>query len=373
MKLFRLFFAILLTGLFAAGCDNGSTTDNNDGGTAAQGSIELTADRELICADGEDFATFSVFVKTEDGSISDITDEAEIYISATDELIESDRFSTTVKGDYSFYAAYGLNITDEITISAVDVIPELPEDPQEDAFDFRHRMLLVQHTGAECSNCPRMMNSLKALSEDAAYNTLYTHVASHAYLDGQNDAAYSPAAKTLSAMFNSGAYPELTFNLTNTSTGTEYNEICTQINTLKKESVSAGIAMAVEHAEGEIIANVEFKTSEAKTYRIGAWLLEDNIFARQAGATESWHHYHNNALRAMHGNGQIECIYGTVSGNVEAGTKIQKFFRFPLEDSYIGENCKVLVFVTAADASGNYDIVNSVVCKVGESVSYDYK
>lgn len=361
---------IIASALICAGCGEKTDEGKDD---IKEGTIALSADRMVICSDGADAATFIVTITDAKGNSKDITDQAEIYFTATDELLAGNRFRTTESGEYAFYAAYGLSLSDEVSISALSVIPEVPADPQPEGKDFSHRMLLVQHTGATCPNCPLMMTSLKALSENAEYNTAYNLVASHSYNGGSNDNAYSDAAKTVSAMLCSGRYPELTFNLSNTSTGHGYNDICEQVDKHAKASADAGIAMAVETSGNNIIASIEYKFGVGKVYRIGAWVLEDNIFATQSGATESWQHTHHNALRLMHGEKQNDRIYGTSLGSVKAGEKVEKILKFQLEDGWKTENCKVLAFVTEADTEGNYDIVNTVVCKVGEKVAYDYK
>lgn len=361
---------IIASALLCAGC-NGSTDEGKT--DIKEGQITLTADRMVICSDGADAATFKVTITDTKGNAKDITKEAEIYFTETDELLTGNMFSTSEAGEYAFYAAYGLNLSDEVSISALTVIPEVPSDPQPDGKSFSHRMLLVQHTGATCPNCPLMMTSLKTLSENAEYSNSYNLAASHSYNGGSNDKAYSDAAKTVSAMLCSGAYPELTFNLSNISTGHNYNDICEQVGKHAKASADAGIAMAVETSGNNIIATIEYKFAAGKVYRIGAWVLEDNIFATQSGATESWQHTHHNALRLMHGEKQNDRIYGTSLGSVKAGEKAERILKFQLEDGWKAENCKVLAFVTEADAEGNYDIVNTVVCKTGEKVAYEYK
>lgn len=362
--------------LMLAGCSGTVNSDSNGDETKPKGKLTLTVDRNIIKADGNDAAAFTVTFKENGGENKDITKEAEIYFSDSDDLLGSDRFSTKKAGEHTFYAAYGLNISEEVTVSALSVIPEIPADPNEGATAFKHRILIIQHTGATCPNCPLMMNSLKTLSENAEYNTAYHLVASHSYNDGLNDKAYSSAAKTISAMFNDQSYPSLTFNLTNTNTGHNYNDICNQIDALRQESAHAGASASVAAADGEIIVNAEFKFAEDGTYRIGAWLLEDGIFATQHGATENWHHTHNNALRAMYGDKQTESIYGRALGEVKAGTKSDALFRFTLEDGWKAENCKVLIFITEARKNGAetiYDIVNCTVCKAGESTAYEYR
>jgi hypothetical protein len=36
------------------------------------------------------------------------------------------------------------------------------------------------------------------------------------------------------------------------------------------------------------------------------------------------------------------------------------------------ENCEVVVIVSAADSKGEYELINSIVCPVGESIAYQY-
>lgn len=45
-------------------------------------------------------------------------------------------------------------------------IPELPADPQEGSTSFQHRIMLLQHTGTYCPNCPKLMSSLKEVAEE---------------------------------------------------------------------------------------------------------------------------------------------------------------------------------------------------------------
>ena len=73
----------------------------------------------------------------------------------------------------------------------------LPADPKPASISFSHRILLVQHTGTYCPNCPRLMTSLKELALDETYAAKYHHVAAHSYNES-GDLAYSEAAKNLS-------------------------------------------------------------------------------------------------------------------------------------------------------------------------------
>lgn len=339
-----------------------------------KGDISLCADKEEIRGDGSDVVSFTVKVTAEDGSVHDVTSDAEIYLDFEKKPLENAAFSSDKEGVYVFYAVYGLSLSDEVTVTVFNDIPEIPADPQENSTSFRHRMLLVQHTGATCSNCPRMMESLKTLAQDAAYSGLYHHVASHSYNGGEADAAYSDAARDLSMAYNvSGLYPMLTFNLSTVSSGTELSEIKGQIDALKKDKADAGIAAAVKVSGSDILVNMEVKAAKANSYRVSAWLLEDGIYSLQSGMYESWHNTHDNALRYAAGKTSQLSFVGEKIGRLAVGEKASKMFVIPVDTAWVIENCEVLVIVTASDENGNYDVANCTLCRIGETVSYDYK
>ena len=338
------------------------------------GELAFAASSDQLRSDGADAVTFAVSVIDAEGTVHDVTEHAEIYLTYEKAPLTSNVFTTDMEGEYVFYAVYGLQVSQDIVITAINDVPELPADPQEDNVTFRHRMLLVQHTGATCSNCPRMMESLRTLSQDESYNGLYHHVASHSYNGGEADAAYSEAARDLSMAYNlTGMYPMLTFNLTSTSAGTGLSEIKAQIDQLKKDKAPVGIAAAVKQSGDDILVNVEVKAADANSYRLAAWLLEDGIYSLQSGMSESWHNTHDNALRYAAGKVSQLSFVGEKLGELKAGEKAGKVFVLPVEESWVADNCEVLILVTAADANGNYDVVNSALCQVGETVVYDYK
>lgn len=252
-------------------------------------------------------------------------------------------------------------------------IPELPVDPQPGNTSFAHRIMLLQHTGTDCSNCPNLMTSLKALSELDAYVNKYQHVASHSY-NSDGDPAYSQAAANLSQAFCSGYYPELTFNLTTRNTGTSLavSTITGIIDELHKDTADVGIAAAAGLAGNALGVNVQIKAAKAGQYRIAVWVLEDGIRGKQAGASEDWMNTHSNAVRAMAGATLNMRIYGEKMGELQAGDTAEKSFTVALDESVKAENCKVLVVVNAAGSDGRYDLANCALCPIGGTVAYDY-
>ena len=368
MKL-KIWIFLVLALLFSACVQNGDEQQNAD----LKGSIILSVDKPVIRCDGADVATFSVILTDEQGKKHDVTQTADIYSGNARVQMTGNRFSTSEEGEYSFYAMYGLSISPEIKVTAAMNDSAIPADPQEGSTSFKHRMLLVQHTGTDCPNCPRMMDSLKELAKDDAYNGLYNHVASHSYNEGgEGDAAYSTAAVTLSSEFCSGYYPDLTFDLTKENTGTDLKEIKAKMDEFRKDNAEAGIAATVQLVGNSIMVNAEIKVAADNQYRIAVWVLEDGIHSRQSGATDSWYNTHDNALRYMHGASVISRIYGEKVGVLKAGEKKAMDVTIPVESNWNVGNCEVLLLVTSADADGNYSLVNSVLCQVGESVPYEY-
>lgn len=249
-------------------------------------------------------------------------------------------------------------------------IPALPADPQPDNTSFDHRIMLLQHTGTACPNCPRLMVSLRELAGDKDYAGKYQHVASHSY--NTDDPAYSKAASQISGQ--SRAYPDLSFNLGAESTGndTSLPTIKRYIDYLHKECADVGIAAAAKLSGNTVTVNVQIKAAVDNNYRVTAWLLEDDIEAQQDGATEEWMHTHENALRAFSGTSLNMGVYGERLGDLRAGETAEKVLTITVEDGWKAENSKVLVIANSS-VEGRYDLANCAICPIGGSVSYDYK
>ena len=259
------------------------------------------------------------------------------------------------------------------TPSGEVVIPELPKDTAPANTSFAHRIVLLQHTGTYCPNCPALMVSLKILAEDKSYVDKYHHVAAHSYNE-EGDPAYSTAAANLSQAFCSGYYPELTFNLTKENTGTSLSveTIKNCIDELHQETADVGISAAAVLTGNSLGVNVQVKAAKDNQYRVAVWVLEDGIRGKQEGAYEDWMSTHGNAIRTMAGTSLNLRIYGEKVGALSAGQTAEKSFVIEFDESWEKENCKVLVVVNAAQKDGRYDLANCALCPIGGSVNYKY-
>ena len=251
-------------------------------------------------------------------------------------------------------------------------IPELPADPQPQSTDFHHRIMLLQHTGTACPNCPRLMTSLREIAADQAYADKYLHVASHSY--NSDDPAYSEAAKKISDAFCK-AYPELTFNLSGETTGDDSSveTIKKTINALHKEQAEAGIAAAAYLSGNTVTVNVQIKAAVENTYRVAAWILEDDIKGHQYSnwAVEEWMHTHENALRAFSGTSLNLGIYGEKLETIKPGETKEKVLTINFQEGWKAENCKVFIIVNSSK-DGKFDIANCTICPLGGTVEYQY-
>jgi len=353
-----VYLTILLCAALVS-CESSDTTKK-------EGAIGITVDSDVIKADGKDIAEIRVTLLDKNGENIDITSEAEIYCEGSDLPLSSPLFKTETAGEYTFYAIYGFEISENIAVKAVNGVRDLPADTDPQGTSFRQRMILLQHTGTSCPNCPKLMTPLKYLSEDEAYNTKYHHVASHSY--NKDDPAYSEAATTLSNhVLGVRYYPWLTANLSTEYTD-NYNALPAFVDKYYEEKAVAGVSAAVSFTDGDVNTNVSLKAGEDGKYRMAVWLLEDGIYGAQSSADASWQNTHENCLRKMYGDTRTECVYGKNLGDLQKGEEVDFIVSFDLEDNWKGENCKVIVIAVNAER----ELITCAVCPVGESVGYEY-
>lgn len=354
--------------------DPGNQDDTNNAGNTdnLEGNITLYAQKDVIKADGAYVSELSVILVDNHGEEHDVTKDVEIYIEGQDEPVQDVNFKTTVEGDYAFYAVRGFDISNTVTVKAVKGVPALPADTDASRTSFAHRMLLVQHTGTECPNCPKVMDILKRISEDEQYNTKYLHVASHSYQTSEFnnvDPAYTPAAQSLSKNMGVSLYPMVTIDLTDNQVCFE-DDIKEAILSSSKESADAGVSASSAVVGDQILVNVSLKAAVDSKYRLAVWVLEDNIHSAQSGANASWQNMHSNCLRLMYGSQKNEQIYGKHLGTVQAGQSKDIVAAIDIEENWIVENCKLLI--VALSGNGDYGLVNCTYCPVEGSISYNY-
>lgn len=366
MKLIK-YFTIAIAALAFAACGG----DETEGGKQNSSRVVLKAHNNSVEVNTPIY--FSVIAT--DGT--DLTADAIIFDKTNDYQEVSNPFTPTKDGEYIFFASVNNMNTPYLTVNVVPSIPELPADPQPASTSFNHRILLVDHTGNTCGNCPDMMLALKEVMEsvvpegEVSYHDRVYEAMAHSYTTG--DPAYSKAAALVSGHYGVTAYPTATYNFYHSTTSPQNAaHIKGQINSLwKAEGAEVGIAATSIVANTCVVVNTEIKAATENEYRITAWLLEDNIYAKQTNAKEDWMNYHDNAIRQRITSDDIT---GVALGTIAAGKTASTTLTLRIDsDKWNRDNFKVLLIVSAKNAKGKFEVANVALCPANESITYNYK
>lgn len=365
------FFALMCAAMALVGCDDDGTTGNEGPQPEPTGNLELTANVEV--GEMNKPITFTVMQGDDEASMVDVTADCTIYNKKTYESV-SNPFTPTMDGDYSFYAVKGPAVSPTITINVKEAVPVVPEDANASSTDFKHRALIIDHTGTGCPNCPRVFTAIKML-EGTKYEDWFYEAFAHSY--NQNDPASSQDAYVVSQFRGVTGYPSITGNFyTNIDALTASSGIASNImaflDNVHKDKADVGIAAATVALSEKVSVAVEVKSGKTQEYKIACWLLEDNIYGNQSGASEAWHSTHNNAIRKITGvnNGNIT---GDSIGTINAGETWSDIIEIsPLGNKWERENLEVMIIVTAPNQSGKFDVANVVICPINSTIEYAY-
>ena len=308
----------------------------------------------------------------------DITSEAIIYDEYFNEIPNT--YVTSSTGKYKFFSVYGTQRSTQITVSVLPCSLEIPIDTQPNNLSFNHRALAIAHMGTDCPYVPMMKDNILAL-DDSSYSYYYNIVECHgSSWYATNDPARSNAAGILDDLQNPIGYPSLFLNLYNceihnTADTSEfiYNAGCALDNCIKKEGADVGISMAVASLDDEVYCRANIKSAKHDEYRVNAWLLENNIAAKQSGAYKDYHEIHDHVLRNVSEEVCSEDFAGLSIGSLEVGTIYNYSCSIPITNaSWDANNMEVLIVVCAKNENGMWEVANSAVCPVNSKKSYEY-
>ena len=395
MKTLKFLAIFCLSALAFVGC--GSVEDDNSGSNGKK-RLLLVADKTTIYDNGTNCATFTL---SYDGLI--LTEGYQIYVGET--LLEGNTFSSTTQGTFEVWAAYGTLESNTVNINVVatpPAAPAAPEDTNPEKTNFKRRVFLTQFTGTGCQYCPLMMNALFIVSQSLRQDD-FVLAAAHIGDYAGNDPARLDESKTLDDAMNISGYPEIVPDLNkyykhNEGLPTHQDLVEAAIdNSMARVGVKGGIAVNSEyHAEDEyIVINATVKAKETTEFRIGAWLLEDNISAKQSVGSiqysdgsvkkiepvEGLENFdtHHNCVRIADSKITNMDFSGFYLGTIEAGKTASREFAFKLKPNGKGaystwnhDNLRVIVFISTKE--GNKWLVNNVVkCPKDGSVDFEYE
>ena len=255
----------------------------------------------------------------------------------------------------------------------------LPEDCYPLHTGFNHRVLLVDHTGVNCPNCPRVMDGLVALADSDVADS-YHEVCVHggSFASEGSDNAYSYAATVVDSYYYPSGYPNIQFNFFagegNNSVVSAFvagnSAIITSLT--KSAGADVGISIAATGDTSAVEGSIAVKAAVAGEYHIAVWLLENGIenYGQRGAKTQS-HYIHNSALRDIAGEYDSDDISGDTMGVIAKGESRSCSFRIPVLSTWSVENMDVLVIVSA-DSGEGYEVVNTARCPVNGSLAYEY-
>ena len=379
IKLFAMFCAALV---LCNSCLTGVGTDEDMNAPVkpqipADGKLELTATPSTIVADGEQFSKLTL---TKGGV--EITEDFKLYDGKNQEVTLPDmKFTTTQKGKYEFWAAYGTDYTETITITATEKQPDAPEAPGDDNPDklnFKRRVLLIQFTGTGCGYCPAMTATLRQVMAEEYYAENAVLVAAHRY--NNSDPAYLYGAALDQAMGVS-SYPQLAVDM-HTRTGyTNYPSVTNMIlNAINRVEARAGIAAVAEYDETNRTVSITatVKAGVKSEFRIGAWLIEDGVFGAQQnyGVAEGDFNIHDHCIRVADSKVTGSDYSGHSLGEIEAGSTAERSFSIKIDSAWEAENCRLVLFVTSPETNNygkSYFYVNNAVeMPLDGSIDFEY-
>ena len=352
-----------------------SLTGGDDDEDAVQ-TLTLEADTYVITADGNSAAQLIVRYGDEE-----VSEGIRFYLVGKDGKntpidVPALLFCTEKPGSYTIWCSYKAQLSNKITISALSKalpLPGLPEDRDPMNINFHRRILITQFTGTGCGYCPYVISMLRSFAQIEGYKDLYVLAAVHTFND--NDPMYIAECQSLVGLLGVSGYPSLSLDMRAATTSSipslnalevlfagEYNNYVT----------NAGLSASLVTDAGQAALKVGVKAGVNGNYRVGAWLLEDNIEAQQSnyGASGSFN-IHNNAVRALAGcNPANKDYYGTEL-ELSAGATASLDFAFGFDSDVKPENCHAAVYVCEKIGTG-WMVTNVIDVHPGESKGFEY-
>lgn len=291
-------------------------------------------------------------------------------------------FRTDKSGNYRFFAEYKVYQSDAIAISVVDfAIPPRMEDPNPELLDFKRRIMLIDHTGTGCKYCPYMLAALDDLAHDEEYNDKFVLTAIHSF-SGDPLCPDNTTTSAVSSSMGVKSWPTVIFDMATfiENMGYEANKSYLKSiidDRLEAAPAKAGISATMAMGNGLVVIRATVKVAEAGRYAVGAWLMEDNIYAAQlnAGQPEDGYDFSNHCHVVRYLDSGKSLVGNSLNEDREIarGEVVDYLFQIPLTEEYKIEDCYICLFVTTPGSNGAFSVTNVVTSKsLTESVNFEY-
>lgn len=379
-------FWYILTPLFAfllAACVGNPGDEMGDGGgntNPDDNTLRLEISSPYVTNNGKDQVVFTVKKGTRD-----VTEESTIYKGYTP--LPAPVFSTTELGPHKFFARYGNEMTENVTIEAISGLLEVPADSKPDKYDgFRHRILGLQGTSMGCTYCPMMIAALDEFFKLPAADD-FVLVAAHGAIGG-DDMINDYSTRAINAAGFNGI-PALAMNFRSGETlqpmtGDSPLRLCGRIKSKVEEhmntSAKTAIAAAVRGDGNTIRVGAKVKVNTTGKYHISVWLVEDGISRpgqQKNGYGSQLSQYdfdnHNCVLRYISSSSDIsgEALGGRET--TEANRTVDFFHEFSKSKVEVENlsNTRAVIIVSHADGK-RYTVDNVISCPMNREVAFEY-
>lgn len=378
MKRIKTLFLFCALALAVSSCSSDDDETDVSGGTTA-GELTLSLSTNAIKSDGKDYCEFIV-----KAGETTVTDGVTVYqVGSNTVPLSSMRFSSAEEGTYTFFASYGDKVSPQVSVMALSAIPDMPVDPQPENTSFVRRVLALQFTGTGCPNCPYMIAAIKEIQKtEEASKMLFAGI--HSYND--DDVMYTRTSAAIGQAYGNGLYPGIGCDMRKHVQNAVRDIQATKTKVLEMINeeyaaapAKAGISASVMKNGSQIVVKADVKAAEAGKYRLGAWLLEDGIRARQAngGVTGDYDfNTHDNVVREVSGQNGDYDFTGNDLGHIAAGEAKSYVMSFRINSEWNLPNCKLLLFVSTPDAGGSakkFYVNNAILCKLDQTAKFEYR
>lgn len=243
--------------------------------------LRLTADLTAVNVTAGESATFTVLSGGED-----VTAYATILNETLDRVLESNVFTPTEAGEWTFVASLDGVESEPLKVTAIVIADE--------GKDFFRRSLVLDFTGTWCVNCPQMEAAIEETMEARPGRIVPVSVHCMAV-----DPMYKkPFSDDLVKRFGVKAYPSAVVDLDPESLITTSSPELLQSHVdrlLEARGPAVGIKAECNVDGEEFGLSVNVKAPRDGNYTYAFLIVEDGVVAAQTGGTTDY--VHNNVLR----------------------------------------------------------------------------
>ena len=298
-----------------------SSDDSNE-----KNGLMFTATRDKILADGSDEVHFTV---TFGGA--DVTSAAVIREQTSGEALKNGVFATSIAGTYSFVAEYNGSRSGIVTVVA------------EQGAGFKKNVLVMKFTAVGCTYCPRATHAISQAEKEVPGRICPVSV--YGTLGTMKDFMVDEYIGAFQKQFKFGcSYPTVIIDHAdkwNYSDGIEGMVFAKALNAGGK----VGIALATEWSGDDLKVEVKVKGSEVDyATNIVVALLENNLYAVQAGAETEEDNYHHHVLRHY-----LTDLYGAEhkieKGKLNMSEDYVETFTYTVPAEFKKENLEVVAYI----------------------------